>query len=218
MIQKKEETIAPSTPKIISPSQPICFEIFPKPKEQQGISMNSLIKGIHQMKTNFQEFEGGNKTKSSFTFEMCFEKSRYRFLGTCPKMTSKTIQNKFKQAWEGSDTLEVPLPDELFNEKSIYADVIFGKKGVLPLSFNATGELMKSNEPLSSLTTIAKTLTKKEAFMVQYTLIPVTGKLQTFQRAMAQNTIDDLKNGAPEELTKMFEQGLKIVGADINSM
>lgn len=204
---------------VVSPTQQVCFEIFPKPKEQQGLSLSSLIKGIHQMKTEFKEFEGNQKGKSPFTFEMCFEKNRYRFLGTCPRLTAKTLQNKFKQAWEGCDTLEVDMPDEVFDlNKSVYADVVMGKKGVLPLSFNANGELMKSNEPLSSLTSVAKTLTKKEAFMVQYLLIPVSQKMQTFQRALAQNTIDELKNGAPEELTKMAEQVFKVVGADINHM
>lgn len=216
---KLEKEISVKDKGAVSSAQSVCFEIFPKPKEQQGISLGSLIKGIHQMKTEFKGFEGNTKGKTPFTFEMCFERNRYRFLATCPRLTAKTLQNKFKQAWEGADTLEVDLPDEVFDaNKSVYADVVMGKKGVLPLSFNANGELMKSNEPLSSLTSVAKTLTKKEAFMVQYVLLPLGPKMQTFQRAMAQNTIDDLKNGAPEELTKVAEQVFKAIGADVNSM
>lgn len=203
----------------VLPSQQTCFEIFPKPIEQKGVSLGSLIKGIHQMKTEFKGFEGNPKGKSPFTFEMLFEKSCYRFLSTCPHLTQKTIQNKFKQAWDGCDTLEVDLPDDIFQpNKSIYADVIMAKKDVLPLTFNPNGELMASNEPLASLITLAKTLTKKEAFMVQYLLLPLGPKMQNFRKAMAQNTIEEIKNGAPEELSKVTEQMFKAIGADLNGM
>ena len=194
------------------------FEIFPQPKEQKGEKISSLIKGITELKYDFKDVDVTCKEKVPFTYEMVFEKKKYQLLASSGKMVSKNLQNRFKNSWEGAKVKPVTPPDEIFApEKTIVSDVILKKKSALPISFSQTGELMKSNEPLSSLVGVAKTLAKNEAFMVQYLVVPLKNQVQIFQKAMLQNVADEIKNGASEDLVGKGEQLFRAVGEDLNN-